>query len=1087
MNSNLTNSTPATTGRRYWRSLDELADTPEFKQWMEREFPQGASELTDPVSRRHFVKIMSASMMLAGLGVLGSGCRRPEEKLEPFGQQPANYIYGKPEFYATAMPTRTGAVPLVAKSYEGRPVKVEGNALFPGSNGSTDRYAQASILDLYDVDRAKQFKHDGIVVSRDEALSFLNDLSKKFSANQGEGLAFLAESSTSPSRARLQKIIADKFPKAQWFTYDAIDSGIHQRAATQAFGRPVKPIFHFDKAKVILSLDCDFLGSEDDGHNHIARFAKGRKVENGGMSRLYAVESLFTLTGVNADHRLRVQASLVQQIAGVIASSQFSISGTGGKFDGGFSKWVAECAKDLAAAGKDALVVAGQRQPVEVHLLAHAINSALGAIGNTVTLIPATETKDGSYGQLAKYLDAKAVDTLVVLGGNPVFNIPAQMGWGELQRKARTVVRLGYYEDETAEKADWNFPATHYLESWGDATTSTGTLVPVQPLIQPLFGGLTELEFLARIAGESQTSAYEITRATFGGSDEIWKKFLFNGFAGASPAVSGGLGFKNSFNGFVSSSGPTASNLEVVFYRDAKMDDGRYANNGWMQELPDPITKLTWDNAVLVSRKTARELGVQNGDLVEITLNGRSATGPIWTQPGMADYSLGLALGYGREKAGRVGTGVGFNAYKIFSGKYIETGAAIKKTGGTHVLATTQSHWSMEGRPAVREANLGEYEKHKDFAEKMSGEEPPVVASLYPNPLDEAKKTALHQWGMAIDLTSCVGCGTCVLACQSENNIPIVGKDQVLRGREMHWMNIHRYYTSDPKKKNNPAFFDPKADENQSDADQQFAKWIDDVQAVNQPMLCQHCEAAPCENVCPVNATVHDQEGLNVMAYNRCIGTRYCSNNCPYKVRRFNYLDYNKRPLSQLKGPDYSTPLLHKTDGQWDMLRWWKNPDSGMRDKEEWDLIKMAKNPDVTVRMRGVMEKCTYCTQRIEQAKIAQKVKAGASDDVRLTEAAGNIPKTACQQACPAQAIVFGDVSDPNSTVSKLKELERNYSVLGNLLTKPRTTYLARIRNPNPLMPDYREWPYSFEEFEQHNGNPFETEHTHEAAAKGSS
>jgi molybdopterin-containing oxidoreductase family iron-sulfur binding subunit len=1095
MNSNPTNSNSAITGRRYWRSLDELADTPEFKQWLEREFPSGASELTDPVSRRHFVKIMSASMMLAGLGVLGSGCRRPEEKLEPFGQQPVDYIYGKPEFYATAMPTRTGAVPLVAKSYEGRPVKVEGNALFPGSNGSTDRYAQASILDLYDVDRAKQFTHDGKPVSRDEALSFLNDLSKKFAANQGEGLAFLAESSTSPSRARLQKIIADKFPKSQWFTCDAIDSGIHQRAATQAFGQPVKPVFHYDKAKVILSLDCDFIGGEDDAHNNIASFVKGRKAEDGNMSRLYAVESLFTLTGASADHRLRIQASLVGEIAAAI---QAQISGSSPSIPAGINaKWISECAKDLVAAGKNALVVAGQRQPIEVHLLAQAINISLGAIGNTITLVVPAVSGDllvynsdgnvwrpsdnttanangGTFSQLAKFADAGTVDTLVIVGGNPVYNL----NWSP---KAKTVVRLGYSEDETSEKSNWNFPAAHYLESWGDAKTSNGTVVPIQPLIQPLFGGLTELEFLARIAGETQTNPHEIVQTTFGSSGEDWKKYLFNGFAAGSPET-----VTAAFQGSapaVSGSTPSANALEVIFYRDAKMDDGRFANNGWMQELPDPITKLTWDNAVLVSRKTARELGVQNGDLVEITLNGRSVVGPIWTQPGMADYSLGLALGYGRERAGRVGTGVGFNAYKIFSGKYVETGATIRKTGATHILATTQSHWSMEGRPAVREANLAEYEKHKDFAEKMSGEEPPIMKSLYPNPLDEAKKTALHQWGMTVDLSACVGCGTCVLACQSENNIPIVGKDQVLRGREMHWMNIHRYYTSDPKKKNNPIFFDPKADENQADTDQQFAEWIDDVQAVNQPMLCQQCEAAPCENVCPVNATVHDQEGLNVMAYNRCIGTRYCSNNCPYKVRRFNYLDYNKRPLADLKGPDYPTPLLHKTDGKWDMLRWWKNPDSGMRDQEEWDLIKMAKNPDVTVRMRGVMEKCTYCTQRIEQAKIAQKVKAGASDDVRLTEAGGNIPKTACQQACPAQAIVFGDISDPDSTVSKLKTLQRNYSVLGNLLTKPRTTYLARIRNPNPLMPDYRQWPYSFEEFEKHNGNLFENE----PAAKGNS
>lgn len=1090
MNSNPTNSTPAN-GRRYWRSLDELADTPEFKEWLHREFPQGASDELSGSNRRHFLKIMAASFAFAGVATLGGGCRRPEEKLEPFGQQPANYIYGKPEFYATAMPTRTGAVPLVAKSYEGRPVKVEGNALYPGSNGGTDRYAQASILDLYDVDRAKQFKHDGKSVSRDEALSFLNDLSKKFAANQGEGLAFLAESSTSPSRARLQKIIAQKFPKAQWFTYDAIDSGIHQRAATQAFGQPVKPIFHFAKAKVVLSLDCDFLGGEDDGHNHIAGFAKGRKVENGGMSRLYSVESLFTLTGANADHRLRVAAS---ELIRVTASLEWATANGLGmmptglinpKPDGVDFAWITECAKDLLANKGQCLVVAGQRQPQVVHLMAHAMNYALGNIGRTVTVIPVEE----NFGADFKKFDLSATDTLVIINGNPAYNL----NWSA---KPKAVVRLGYYEDETSEKSDWNFPAAHYLESWDDAITSDGRSVPIQPLIQPLFGGISELEFLARLAGEAQTNPYKIVQATFGNTGESWKRFLFNGFNSddnASPANISLLGHlriiaielgKASKEKLASVS---KDNLEVIFYRDAKMDDGRYANNGWMQELPDPITKLTWDNAVLVSRKTARDLGVQNGDLVEITLNGRSVVGPIWTQPGMADYSLGLALGYGREKAGRVGTNVGFNAYKIFSGKYIETGATIKKMGTTHVLATTQSHWSMEGRPAVREANIGEYEKHKDFAEKMSGHEPPVVASLYPNPLDEAKKTALHQWGMAIDLTSCVGCGTCVLACQSENNIPIVGKDQVLRGREMHWMNIHRYYTSDPKKKNNPSLFDFNADQNQSDVNQQFAEWIDDVQAVNQPMLCQHCEAAPCENVCPVAATVHDQEGLNVMAYNRCIGTRYCSNNCPYKVRRFNYLDFNKRPLADLKGTLYPTPLTHKTDGKWDMLRWWKNPDSGMRDKEEWDLIKMAKNPDVTVRMRGVMEKCTYCTQRIEQAKIAQKVKAGASDDVRLTQAAGNIPKTACQQACPAQAIVFGDVSDPNSEVSKLKELERNYSVLGNLLTKPRTTYLARIRNPNPLMPDYTEWPFSFEEYENRNGNPFEGDHKHEAVEKGHS
>jgi MoCo/4Fe-4S cofactor protein with predicted Tat translocation signal len=1067
-----------TTGRRYWRSLDELADTPEFKDWLHREFPAGASELEDGQTRRGFLKIMSASFALAGLGLAGAGCRRPEENLEPFGKQPADYVFGEPQYFATAMPTRTGAIPLVVKSYEGRPVKVEGNALYPGSNGSTDRYAQASILNLYDPDRARHFKQDGKIVSREDALSFLDSLSKKFADNSGEGLAFLAESSTSPSRARLQKIIADKFPKSKWFTYDAIDSGIHQRAATQAFGQSVKPVFNFDKAKVILSLDSDFLGGEDDAHNHIRKFAAGRKAGD-GMSRLYAVESLFTLTGASADHRLRVAASVVEQIAAAI--SNFANASTTAAANPAISlpagidpKWITECAKDLAAAGKNAMVVAGQRQSIEVHLLAHAINSALGAIGNTITFVPVEKSSSADLSDL----NSSAIDTLVIVGGNPAYDLNSLPN-------AKSIVRLGYYEDETSEKSNWNFPATHYLESWGDAITSDGTLVPIQPLIQPLFGGLMELEFFARIAFGKETSAYEIVTNTFHlpfGSDnsddkphawKSWQKFLFNGYLEGSAPKSAILPSDQlmTIPKLANVSASNKDSLEVIFYRDAKVDDGRYSNNGWMQELPDPVTKMTWDNAVLVSRKTAHELGVANGDIVEISLNGKTVSGPIWTQPGMADYSLGLALGYGRENAGRVGTGVGFNAYKIFSGKYIETGATIKKTGGTYTLACTQHHWSMEGRPAVREANLEEFIKEPTFAqEKFHGVEPPVVQSLYPNPLDEAKKTALHQWGMSIDLNACVGCGTCVLACQSENNIPIVGKDQVLRGREMHWLRIDRYFTTDPKRKHNPSPFDFNSDENQTDEKQQFAEWIDDVQAVNQPMLCQMCEAAPCESVCPVNATVHDQEGLNVMAYNRCIGTRYCSNNCPYKVRRFNFLDYNKRPLTELKGTMYSTTLTHWTEDdngkkEWDLFRWLKDPNSGMRSEDEWDLIKLSKNPDVTVRMRGVMEKCTYCTQRIEQAKIAQKVKAGASDNVRLTEAAGTVPKTACQQACPAGAIVFGDVSDPESSVSKLKTLPQNYSVLGELLTKPRTTYLARIRNPNPAMPDYSD-PFSTEEYE---------------------
>jgi molybdopterin-containing oxidoreductase family iron-sulfur binding subunit len=1060
------------TGRRYWRSLDELSDTPEFKEWLQREFPQGAGELTDPVSRRHFVKIMSASFALAGLGLMAAGCRRPEEELVPFSKAPdKGYDYGMPQYFATAMPTRTGAIPLVVKSYDGRPIKIEGNALYPGGNGGTDRYAQASILNLYDPDRAQRFaaRNDKSgkleTVSRDDAFDFLDGLTSKFAANQGDGLAFLAESSTSPSRLRLQKLIGQKFPKSQWFTHDAIDSGIHQRAATRAFGQPVRPVYRYDFARVILSLDCDFIGSEEDVAGNIRRFAQGRRLEGPGdsMNRLYQVESLFSSTGLNADHRLRVPASLVGQVAAAMLAE---ISGSPAATPAGIDpKWISECVKDLKANGHHSLVVAGQRQPLEVHLLAFAMNAALGSIGKTVVLISATP----NAGQNIKNYNPAATDTLVILGGNPAYHL----NWTAAQ-KPKTVVRLGYYEDETSKVSDWHFAATHYLESWGDAITSDGTLVPIQPLIQPLFGGLAELEFLARIAGEVRITPYGIVHDTFRISgqaqpgvseEEQWKRFLFNGFLPDSTPQPVATTVRSRPTAIINTAVPSVTNLEVVFYRDSKMDDGRYANNGWMQELPDPVTKIVWDNAILVSRNTARELKVQNGDLVEIALNRRKVTGPIWVQPGMADYSLGLALGYGRERAGRIGTGVGFNACKIFNGKYIETGGTIRKTGQTHVIACTQDHWSMEGRPAVREANFDEFQKNPAFAQDMREKEPPVVAPLYPNPLDKAAKTALQQWGLVVDLTACVGCATCVVACQSENNIPIVGKDQVRRGREMHWIRIDRYYTTDPAKKS-------LADSFLKDSEQQFERWIDDVQAVNQPMLCQMCEAAPCENVCPVNATMHDQEGLNVMVYNRCIGTRYCSNNCPYKVRRFNYLDFNKRPLADLKGPFYPTPLLHETEGKWDMLNWWKHPNtSGMRPDDEWDLLKMAKNPEVTVRQRGVMEKCTYCVQRIQRAEIAQKVKAGPSGDVRLRESEGTIPKTACQQACPAQAIAFGDISDPDSTVSKWKGYGRNYAVLGDLLTKPRTTYLARVRNPNPAMPDYHA-PYSTEEY-KHDGGEF--------------
>ncbi len=1059
-------------GPRYWRSLDELADTPEFRQWVENEFPAGATELSDPVTRRHFMKIMSASFLLAGAGL--TGCRRPVSNILPFSKQPEGYLHGVPQYYATAMPTRGGAIPLVVKSNDGRPTKVEGNALHPDSNGSTDRFAQASVLDLYDPDRAMHFKQAGKVVTPAAALDFLSSLSRQLADKQGEGLCFLMERSSSPSRARVQKLVAPRFPKAKWFIYEPVDFDIHREAATLAFGKPVKPYYRLDQAKRIVALDCDFLGAEEDLHRLIRDFARGRKLESPDkargedlINRLYVVESLMTLTGASADHRLRVSPSAVLPVAAALAAEIIpEKSGLAGtltlpKAAGVDAQWISECAKDLVAHAGNCIVVAGQRQPLAVHVLAHAMNAALGNLGKTVVFHEAPAPQEASIAELARALNAGEVGTLVVLGGNPAYNAPAELDWAATQRKAKLVVRLGSHEDETCLLSDWSIPRLHYLESWGDARTSDGALVPIQPLIAPLFEGMTELELLARLAGLEPNGAYEIVRETFrtvtGGGDEEWKRFLFNGFQEGSAAKPVEVALAGAaVKGVLETAKPAAAGdgLEVVFHSHYCVDDGRYNNNGWLQELPEPITKVTWENLILLSPKTFEKLGLVNqgkgsgtteASRVKVVMGGREVVGPAWLQPGMADNTVGLALGYGRQRSGRVGSGAGYDAYRVrtSAAPHFATGAVLTPLGQLHPVATVQHHWAMEGRPVVREANLEQYLEHPDFAQGMQPEPPPTSQSLYPNPFDEAKKRGVHQWGMAIDLNSCVGCSACVVACQSENNIPIVGKDQVGRSREMHWLRIDRYYAGSPE----------------------------DPQVALQAILCQHCEAAPCENVCPVNATTHDDEGLNVMAYNRCVGTRYCSNNCPYKVRRFNFFDYNKRPLDQLKGPFYTTPLLHSTDGQWDMIRWLKNQESSPRPAEEWELLKLAKNPDVTVRMRGVMEKCTYCTQRIQQAEIAQKVKARDSGNIEVPE--GTF-KTACQQACPAEAIVFGNLKDENSRVSRLKAQQRNYKLLDFLSTKPRTTYLARVRNPNPRMPDYRPLPATWEEYEKHHGDPRE-------------
>ncbi len=1110
-------------GQKYWRSLDQLAETPAFRQWLEREFPDGASEFGDSVSRRHFVKLMSASFALGGLGVLGSGCRRPEEKILPFGKAAENYIHGVPQFYATAMPTRNGAVPLLVRSNDGRPTKIEGNPDHPDSNGGTDTFAQASLLSLYDPDRAQKFRHATRTVTRAQAMDQIAIIASQF-APQGADVAFVLDESSSPSRARLVAALQFKYPQAKWAVHEPLDLTV----ARQLTGST--PYYKLDQAKVIVSFDSDFLGAEADAHRMIRGYARGRKLTKAtdSMNRLYAVEGLMTVTGMNADHRLRVSTGQVAAIAAAIAAKVLpthpTIAQMAAKLPlpaGVNPKWIDECAADLAANRGSSVVIAGHRQPLAVHILANLLNIGLDNNSRTVFHSEITQVRPNSTLEaIAAGLKAKAIKNLVLIGCNPAYDAPADLEWAAAQANAVDVIRLGYYEDETY-SASWAtalmLPAAHYLESWGDARTSDGSVVPIQPLIAPLFDGVTDLELFARLAGDTTTRPYDIARETFrtiagtAGGEDAWKKFLHDGFlAGAAPRGGGPAVTSDVIASALAAVNPATvskDSLEVVFHRDYRMDDGRWNNNGWLQEFPDPVTKVTWDGLVLVSRKTADELGlkrpvtenvVTETQIVEVELGGRKVRGPLWIQPGLADYTVALALGYGRRRhdnggTGRVGHDVGlYNAYALrtSTGLHFAGGAKITGTSEMYQLALTQEHGAMEGRPIVREANKADYEKQPAFASRFDLDSEWEFVTRYTDPKDgpvgrpkgiyehpyEAfekrksqngvdlsklhVKSEINQWGMVVDLNACVGCSACVLACQSENNVPIVGKDQVRRNREMHWLRIDRYFSGA--------------------ADKPQAELVDDPQVVNQPMMCQHCENAPCESVCPVNATVHDDEGLNVMAYNRCVGTRYCSNNCPYKVRHFNFLDYNKRSLDQLKGPFYSSPMVGTTENEWTLKRWWKDRARGIRPQEEWDLIKLVSNPDVTVRMRGVMEKCTFCVQRIEQGKIKQKVTVGQSGNVRPADGA---IQTACQQACPAEAIVFGNMLDPHSRVAQLKKSDRNYEVLGFLETRPRITYLARIRNPNPKMPDYREIPLNQKDYVgQQQENPYEPKHEQEHA-----
>jgi molybdopterin-containing oxidoreductase family iron-sulfur binding subunit len=1017
-----------------WRSLAELDKSPIFEEILHREFPRGAGVYEDSgLSKRDFVKLMGASMALAGVGL--AGCRRPESYLVPFNKGVEWSIPGKFLFYASAMPIRQGAMPLVVSTVDGRPTKIEGNPLHPFSNGGTDAFTQASVLDLYNPTRAKVARHEGLEVPLAELEARLDELA----AAGGAGMAFLVEKKDSPTRDRLRAELAKKFPGLIWAEYEALGSDEADKAVAAAFGPGVRLLPKFERADVVLTLDAEFTNASDKGVGFASGFFTRRNPDQQGapMNRLYVVENHFSNAGGLADHRLRCKASEIGEVTRRLAehvaqkTGSASLAALLGAAPKGSAHvddaWITECANDLIAHGGKGIVLVGEQQPAWVQALGFALNDALGNLGTTIMGLNSGGMPAASIQDLATAISSGSVKTLFVLGGNPAYNAPADLAFADLLKKVPDVFRWSLFEDETSKLALWQIPAAHYLESWGDVRSYDGTYSVVQPMILPLWNGLGELEILARLAGLPQPKGPELVQQTFAGSQEEWNSLLRVGFRPNSQFAEVPLSF-NPAQAAALASGVTANpdGLELVFLQSSSVDDGRYANNSWLQETPDFETKVTWDNVALISPKTAEKLGVRVNnltwtdavadminpisaddvknentfdivaDMIEISAGGRVITAAAIVAPGHADDSISLALGYGRNNVSAIMDGVGFDAYPLRTSdaRRFRTGVEVKKTSGTYPLARTQEAQSMHGRDLFREGTLERYQSDPAFAQTMGMDShiPPNI-SLYTHP----KLDSPEQWAMTIDLNTCTGCNACVVACQAENNVPVVGKDQVRKNRDMAWIRMDRYFAGDPE---NP-------------------------EMLSQAILCQHCENAPCETVCPVNATVHSEDGLNLMAYNRCIGTRYCANNCPWKVRRFNYFDYNERPITEL----YWGPLAKK----------------GMADS-----LKMQKNPNVTVRMRGVMEKCTFCIQRIEEAKISRLVEAGPrnKNEVPIHEF-----KSACQQACPSDSIVFGDKNNPKSRVSRLRESQRGYVMLKYLNANPRITYLARIKNPNMKMP----------------------------------
>ncbi len=994
----------------WWRTLDELAEDPAFLEQLYNEFPSQVEAISDPVQRRTFLKLMGASLALAGAGAC---TRQPLEKIVPYVRQPEDIIPGKPLHYATAMTIGGVASGLLVESHEGRPTKIEGNPDHPGNLGATDAFAQAAILGLYDPDRARAVTNLGEIRPWPSFLAVLRNALTAQEPLQGANLRILTETVTSPTLGAQLQAVLGRYPGAKWYQWDPAGCDNVREGARLAFGEYLSTHYLVAAADVIVALDADFLACGPGSLRYAREFASRRKPEQAvRMNRLYAVETMLTSTGARADHRLPVKPSEIELVARQLAAA-LGAAGAGApvSLPDDDARWIAAVAKDLQAHRGASLVIAGETQPPAVHALAHAMNNALGNAGRTVVHTEPIESAPTNHLQglrdLAGEMDAGTVDILVIASANPVYTAPADLAFTAAMDNVPLRVHLSSHVDETSALCHWHIPEAHFLESWSDTRAYDGTVSIVQPLIAPLYASRSAHELIGAMSETPEKTPYDLVREYWMGRakepqaggrsaqgdgavdpafEAAWRKWLHDGVIPDSAAARKTPALAQNLADAAPPSPGDAAGLEISFRLDPTVLDGRFGNNGWLQELPKPITKLTWDNAAIVSPATAARLtggnpievsmsGGERGrvdtELVELRYRGRSVAAALFTVAGHPDDCVTVHLGYGRTRAGSVGNGAGFNGYQIRPADALWHGRGLEvaTTGDRYSLACTQYHHLMEGRGMVRAVGRDEFMQDPQVVHE-GHHDPPRTLTLHPEYPYEG-----YKWGMAIDVNACTGCNACMVGCQAENNVPIVGKAEVLKGREMHWLRIDSYHRGPAE--NPETYF--------------------------QPIPCMHCENAPCEVVCPVAATVHSDEGLNDMVYNRCIGTRYCSNNCPYKVRRFNYHLYQ----------DWHTPSL-----------------------------QLGRNPDVTVRSRGVMEKCTYCVQRINEAKIE-------SEKSNRRVADGEI-RTACQQACPSEAIVFGDLNDPKSRVTQLQAAQRNYSLLAELNVRPRTTYLAAVRNANP-------------------------------------